>query len=145
MSQNTDSRAQVQIQGFGGIFFYATDAAALARWYAEVLDIETARYGKGWFVEWPSAPRFPGGGRIATVHLAIFQAEAAVAERKTARVALRVDDLDQTIALLEARGQAVRRKPEQDDYGRFAWVDDPEGNCIELWEPPAVKPDHIDA
>jgi predicted enzyme related to lactoylglutathione lyase len=48
----------------------------------------------------------------------------------------RVDDLDALLAALRAEGVAVDEKIPEYEYGRFAWIMDPEGNRIELWEPP---------
>src|SRR5579884_3753590 len=48
-----------------------------------------------------------------------------------------VDDLDGMVADLRAAGVQVEDKQEESDYGRFAWVTDPEGNRIELWQPPS--------
>jgi predicted enzyme related to lactoylglutathione lyase len=48
----------------------------------------------------------------------------------------RVDDLDALLEQLRARGVQIDEKREDWDYGRFAWIMDPEGNRIELWEPP---------
>jgi predicted enzyme related to lactoylglutathione lyase len=50
----------------------------------------------------------------------------------------RVDDLDGLLAALRAEGLEVDEKVEEYDYGGFAWIMDPEGNRIELWEPPQV-------
>jgi predicted enzyme related to lactoylglutathione lyase len=47
-----------------------------------------------------------------------------------------VDDLDGMVADLRAAGAQVDDKQEESEYGRFAWVTDPEGNRIELWQPP---------
>jgi predicted enzyme related to lactoylglutathione lyase len=51
-----------------------------------------------------------------------------------------VDDLDGLLESLRAAGAEVDPKQEDTDYGRFAWVTDPEGNRVELWEPPAAQP-----
>jgi predicted enzyme related to lactoylglutathione lyase len=48
----------------------------------------------------------------------------------------RVDDLDGLLEALRAEGVEIDPKREDADYGRFAWITDPEGNKIELWEPP---------
>jgi predicted enzyme related to lactoylglutathione lyase len=48
----------------------------------------------------------------------------------------RVDDLDALLEALRAEGVQIDPKREDADYGRFAWIMDPEGNKIELWEPP---------
>ncbi len=48
----------------------------------------------------------------------------------------RVDDLDALLAVLREEGVEIDEKREDSEYGRFAWIMDPEGNRIELWEPP---------
>ena len=48
----------------------------------------------------------------------------------------RVDDLDALLEALRAEGVWIDPKSEDYDYGRFAWIMDPDGNRIELWEPP---------
>jgi predicted enzyme related to lactoylglutathione lyase len=50
-----------------------------------------------------------------------------------------VDDLDAILAKLSENGVRIDPKREDSDYGRFAWIFDPDGNKIELWEPPASK------
>jgi predicted enzyme related to lactoylglutathione lyase len=50
----------------------------------------------------------------------------------------RADDLDQVLAALRAEGCAVADRVDSSEYGRFGWVVDPEGNRLELWEPPAI-------
>jgi len=52
----------------------------------------------------------------------------------------RVENLDRMLAQLEAAGITVEPNREDSVYGRFAWIMDPEGNRIELWEPPATMP-----
>ncbi len=52
-------------------------------------------------------------------------------------VNFRVDDIDGLLAQLAAAGVFIDPKREDHPYGRFAWIVDPEGNRVELWEPPA--------
>ena len=47
----------------------------------------------------------------------------------------RVDDLDALLTQLAAAGVPIDPHREDADYGRFAWITDPEGNRIELWQP----------
>ena len=49
----------------------------------------------------------------------------------------RVRDLDRLLEALRREGVEVDPKREDGEFGRFAWVMDPEGNRVELWEPPA--------
>jgi predicted enzyme related to lactoylglutathione lyase len=56
-------------------------------------------------------------------------------------VNFRVDDLDALLAQLEATGARINPKREDHEYGRFAWIWDPEGNRVELWQPPLPSAD----
>ncbi len=49
----------------------------------------------------------------------------------------RVEDLHALLAQLRGEGCEVDPKVEESEYGKFGWVMDPEGNRIELWQPPA--------
>lgn len=53
------------------------------------------------------------------------------------RIWQRVDDLDSLVTALQAEGVAVDPKRDDSEYGKFAWITDPDGRRIELWEPPA--------
>ena len=55
---------------------------------------------------------------------------------QTAMVNYRVKYLDAMLAQLRSTKAMVDDKIEESEYGRFAWVTDPEGNRIELWQPP---------
>ena len=48
----------------------------------------------------------------------------------------RVENLDALLEILRAEGVKVDDRREDSEYGRFAWITDPEGNRIELWQPP---------
>ena len=125
------------IQGLGGAFLYADDAAALAAWYAAHLDLAFQDCGSARGFELPSADLAPAG-RHATTTFALFQAKERLPPGiRTGRVNFRVSDLDALVARLRAAGCEVEA-PDGSEYGRFAWVNDPEGNRVELWEPPIV-------
>ena len=114
--------------GVGGIFLKAHDPKALAAWYARHLGIQTQE-GGGLVFEGPEA-----AGMTVFAHFP--QNTGYFGEGgQTAMVNFRVDDLD---ALLTQLGKdAVRIDPKREDYpyGRFAWIWDPEGNRVELWQP----------
>jgi predicted enzyme related to lactoylglutathione lyase len=125
----------IDVQGIGGVFLYADDADALASWYRDVLGLPFPSNGPC-YIEWPSADREPSTRTASTV-LSIFQATTPLPKVKTARINLRVRALDEAVTRLRAAGLEVEYDPEQaPDYGRFAWLHDPEGNRLELWEPP---------
>ena len=124
------------VRGIGGIFFRATDPDALAAWYRAHLNI-----GAGCVADPAATPdewtwQTEGG----PVVFAPFPADTDhfAADRQW-MLNLRVDGIDALIAALEAAGIAVETRAEWDqaEVGRFARLHDPEGNPIELWEPPA--------
>jgi predicted enzyme related to lactoylglutathione lyase len=116
--------------GIGGVFLKARDPKALIEWYAANLGI-TRDYGSLVF----DGP--------ASMGMTLFTHFAADTDYfgdgpQQVMVNFRVDDMDALLSQLSAAG--VRIDPKRDDapYGRFAWIWDPEGNRIELWQPPAA-------
>jgi len=49
----------------------------------------------------------------------------------------RVEDLHGLVRVLREEGCNVLEKIDESEYGKCAWVIDPEGNKVELWQPPA--------
>ncbi len=119
--------------GIGGIFFKAKDPQELSRWYRQHLGI--AVEGNMALFTWR-------GGKDGKVQghtvWSIFPADTKYFGEDGAAfmVNYRVKDLDRVLAALHAEGVNVARKVERSEYGRFGWITDPEGNRIELWEPP---------
>ena len=110
--------------GIGGIFFRARDTKALADWYQTHLGI----------------PGFWSQEAGPTVFAPFEQSSAYFPAEKQWMINLRVDDLTALIGQLEAAGIAVETRPGEWDTpetGRFARIVDPEGNQVELWQPPA--------
>nr|WP_133477619.1 VOC family protein [Lysobacter segetis] len=122
-----------RVTGIGGVFFKARDPAALAAWYRDALGLDVQPWG-GAALRW-GTPENPSG----TTAWSLFAADTPHFEPSTAAfmVNYRVDDLDALLQRLRADGCTVVDGPDASDYGRFAWVLDPEGNKVELWEPPA--------
>jgi predicted enzyme related to lactoylglutathione lyase len=119
-----------RVTGIGGIFFKAEDADKLRKWYAKHLGVKLESWGGAAF-EWQHAD---GSGRTVW---AIFNKDTPSFKNSRASfmVNYRVDNLDLMLDALA--GEGVEIDPERDDneFGRFAWITDPEGNRIELWEP----------
>src|SRR6516162_3205818 len=115
--------------GIGGVFLKARDPKALMEWYAANLGI-TQDYG---------SLVFDGPASLGMTLFTHFAADTDYFGEGPQQfmVNLRVDDLDALLSQLSAAG--VRIDPKRDDapYGRFAWIWDPEGNRVELWQPPA--------
>lgn len=123
-----------RVRGIGGIFFKARDPKALARWYAEHLGVPVEDWGGARF-GWRD---HDARGDAFTVW-SPFAADTDYFAPSPApfMINFRVDDLDAMLAQLRAAGVRIDDKREDSDFGRFAWAYDPEGNKLELWQPPA--------
>jgi predicted enzyme related to lactoylglutathione lyase len=118
--------------GIGGIFLKARDPKALSQWYATHFGIPDQGGGSLGF----DGPESAGMTVFAHFPLdSTYFGEAA----QPAMVNFRVDDLDALLAQLAESG--IRIDPKRDDapYGKFAWIWDPEGNRVELWQPPPAE------
>lgn len=124
-----------RVTGIGGIFFKARDPKALGAWYREHLGIDVQDWGGAAF-RWRDEHNPEGGG---TTVWSPFAADTGYFVPSTApfMVNYRVHDLHALLAALRAEGVQVEDKVEESEYGKFGWVVDPEGNKLELWEPPA--------
>lgn len=118
-----------RVTGIGGIFFKARDPQALGAWYAQHLGLEL-----GW--DTGAVLRWEGPG--STVWSA-FKANTEYFGPGGAAfmVNFRVADLDRMLAQLRAAGVWVDEKTDESEFGKFGWCMDPEGNRVELWQPPA--------
>ena len=124
-----------RVTGLGGIFFKAQDPSALRAWYREHLGLAADEHGSVTFA-WRDGERPERTGQTVW---ALFPADTRYFEPSRApfMINFRVDDLDGLLSQLRQAGVEVEGRVEEYDYGRFAWVTDPEGHRIELWEPPA--------
>lgn len=122
-----------RVTGIGGVFFKARDRAAMIAWYREHLGMEPGEHGSVMF-HW--------GDQGGVTIWGPFEHDTDYFNPSTApfMINYRVDDLDALLARLRAAGVTVDNKVEEYDYGRFGWIMDPEGNRLELWEPPDVQP-----
>jgi hypothetical protein len=118
-----------RVNGIGGVFFKARDAAALGRWYAEHLGVGAPPDAEG-DPEW----RQDAG---PTVFAAFGEEHWASPHLGAAGwgINFRVGDLDAMVTQLRAAGIEVDVEEEDFSYGRFAQLQDPEGNAVQLWQP----------
>ena len=121
-----------RVTGIGGIFFKARDPKALQAWYRDRLGIDVQPWGGAAF-RWTDADGTPVGGTTAW---SIFSGDADTGTAPF-MVNYRVADLHALLAALREEGCDVLDKVDESEYGKFGWVVDPEGNKVELWEPPA--------
>ncbi len=127
-----------RVTGIGGVFFKSDDPKALQAWYAERLGVPAQADGSLMF-EWED-PAHPA--RKGQTVLAPFPSDTKYFEPGAApfMINFRVRDLDAMLAQLRAAGVRVDDKIEESEYGRFGWALDPDGNRLELWEPPGQRP-----
>lgn len=123
-----------RVTGIGGVFFKAKDPKALGAWYKAHLGINVEEWG-GAVLRW-SDDNTDGSG---TTTWNPFKADTDYFAPSTSSFMInyRVDDLDALLELLREEGCEVDKKVEDSEFGKFGWVMDPEGNKVELWQPPA--------
>ncbi len=123
-----------RVTGIGGVFFHAKDPAALGAWYKKHLGIDVQGWGGAAF-RWTDAEGKPVRGTTAWL-IAPAGSDQFAPSRSPFMIDYRVDDLGALLEALRAEGCEVLEKTEESEYGKFGWVMDPEGNKIELWQPP---------
>jgi len=124
-----------RVTGIGGIFFKAKDAPALWAWYKRHLGIDVQEWGGAAF-EWTDAEGKPVAGTTAW-SITSMQSNQFAPSTAPFMVNYRVEDLDGLLNVLREEGCNVLEKSDDSEYGKFGWLIDPEGNKVELWQPPA--------
>ena len=118
-----------RVTGLGGIFFKSGDGKKLAAWYRDVLGLEIADWGGAML-------RYDAPGHPPHAVWSPFAADTKYFTPSTREYMINfaVDDLDAMLAQVQSKGVAVLGR--QDEvYGNFAWIMDPDGTKIELWQP----------
>jgi predicted enzyme related to lactoylglutathione lyase len=118
-----------RVIGLGGVFFKAKDPQKLYAWYEAHLGVKRGS---------ADAVVFRNKGDEAGVAVwSLFPPDTRYFEPSTAPFMLnyRVEDLDALLKVLAEEGVTIDPKREEYEYGKFAWIMDPEGNRIELWQP----------
>jgi predicted enzyme related to lactoylglutathione lyase len=113
-----------KVVGIGGMFFRAENPEVLREWYADNLGVVDSPGGAWLQEEGPTvfAPFSRGTGYFGS-------------RDQQFMVNFRVRDLGALLSQLREAGVEVVRDEEAQGVGRFAWIVDPEGNRVELWEP----------
>ena len=115
-----------RITGLGGVFLKIADTEATSAWYKEILGI-----GGDWGAMFPFKNDSPEGFSLLSGFA--IDTDYFAPSKKEFMINLRVDDLDGFIADLEAKGIEILGRQDE-DYGRFAWIVDPNDVKIELWQ-----------
>lgn len=122
-----------RITGIGGIFFKSrNDKGALAAWYQKHLGISLESWG-GAILRWPDDKADDKG--LTVWNVAEKETQWFSPSDSSFMINYRVDNLDEMIAQLRAGGVEIIQGPESHENGKFAWIMDPDGNKVELWEP----------
>lgn len=121
-----------RVTGIGGIFFRASNPTELQDWYKTHLGIDVQAWG-GTAFRWADASGAPANG---TTIWAIGDGTNFAPSDASFMLNYRVEDLHALLDLLREEGCQVLDKVEESEFGIFGWVMDPEGNKVELWQPP---------
>ncbi|MBC3882162.1 VOC family protein [Undibacterium sp. LX40W] len=124
-----------RVTGIGGIFFHAKDPKALCAWYKTHLGIDVQEWGGAAF-SWTDDSGTPVGGTTIW-SIGANTSDHFAPSTSPFMINYRVADLHALVKVLKEEGCQVLEKIDESEYGKFAWVIDPEGNKVELWEPPA--------
>ena len=121
-----------RVTGIGGVFFKAKDPSALRAWYQKHLGIDVQEWGGAAF-PWTDDSGKPTNGTTAW---SVGDGAYFAPSTSSFMVNYRVADLAGLLQALRQEGCNVLEKTDDSEYGKFGWVMDPEGNKVELWQPP---------
>lgn len=123
-----------RVTGIGGIFFQARNPVALRAWYQKHLGIDIQDWGGAVFT-WSDDD---GNPRKGTTTWSVNGTDSDYFAPSTSpfMINYRVPNLAVLLEVLRKEGCQVLEKTHDSEYGKFGWVMDPEGNKVELWQPP---------
>ena len=117
-----------RVTGIGGVFFKSPNPKRLAEWYKVHLGLNIEAWGGGSFES--------TGGETTVWNAFKADTDSFAPSTATFMINYRVHDLYALLAALRMEGCRVLDKVDDSEYGKFGWVIDPDGNKVELWEPP---------
>lgn len=131
-----------KVMGVGGVFFRSADPARLGGWYAGALGLSVEAWGETRGTSFAPADMPENAFTVWSAFTA--DTEYFGEASQAFMINLVVDDLDAALKRVADAGGEVLPEREEHDFGRFGWFIDPDGNRVELWEPPARIPDEDD-
>jgi catechol 2,3-dioxygenase-like lactoylglutathione lyase family enzyme len=126
-----------RVMGIGGVFFKVANKAALSAWYRDNLGLPVDEAWGGAVFPWREYD--PQGVAHTVWSPFADDTDYFAPSTKDFMINFRVRDLSAMLDQLRANGCEVDDRTEESEFGKFGWVMDPEGNRIELWEPPAPE------
>jgi predicted enzyme related to lactoylglutathione lyase len=122
-----------KVTGIGGVFFKSTsDHKKLSEWYTKNLGIQLEPWGGG-ILKWPDDKSDDGGLTVWSV--AAKDTRWFSPSASSFMINYRIDNMAEMLSQLQRNGVEVVQGPESAENGKFAWIIDPDGNKVELWEP----------
>ncbi len=126
-----------RVTGVGGVFMKCKDPQAMYAWYEQHLGIKRDESQAVTF-PWRDSEEPEKTGMTVW---SLFPEDSKYFNPSSSRFMMnyRVENLDEVLQALRAEGVQVDDKVESYEFGKFGWIMDPEGNRIELWEPPTER------
>jgi predicted enzyme related to lactoylglutathione lyase len=123
-----------RVTGLGGVFFKTKDPKKIKEWYGKHLGLPVNEYGCSF--EWID-PNNKEAKELAQTAWSPFKEDTKYFEpsEKQFMFNYRVENLVELLKLLKEEGVQVVGEMQEESYGKFGWIMDPDGNKIELWEP----------
>jgi predicted enzyme related to lactoylglutathione lyase len=122
-----------KVTGIGGVFFKSTnDHKRLAEWYCQNLGLQLEPWG-GAILRWTADASADGG--LTVWNAAAKDTTWFSPSTSNFMINYRIDSMAEMLAQLKRNGVEILKGPESHENGKFAWLLDPDGNKIELWEP----------
>lgn len=119
-----------KITGIGGIFLKCRDVEVTRNWYAQHFGISLEEWGA--MFKW--SENNSSGNAYSLISFNKETTNYFDPSKESFMINFRVDNLDEIVANLRAARIELIGDPIAEDYGKFAWVMDPDGRKIELWE-----------
>ena len=123
-----------RVLGVGGIFFRSKNPGLVGKWYADTLGLQIENWGDTHGTSFAPSDMPPMAFTVWSAFAANTKYFGESGQRYM--INLVVDDLDAALKNVVAAGGEVLEDREEQDFGRFGWFADPDGNRVELWEPP---------
>ncbi len=132
IAATTDAAPVGHITGVGGIFVKSKDPKALARWYRDVLGMPIESWGRA-LLKYDA----PGHPPVVVWNALPTTTDYTAPSIREFMINFAVDDMDAYLTRLKDKGVTILKREDGGATGVFAWILDPDGTKIELWQPPA--------